>query len=118
VPRRWNNTEAGSKFTGVQDNAFNRERAKIQEHAAESVEFWRKMTIFVAVPCLIVFGINAKIRWDAHWEHQAHLPPKEDRPEYSYQNIRTKNFFWGDGDKARLLTLFWNDKYNYHKRDE
>jgi hypothetical protein len=28
------------------------------------------------------------------------MAPLEERPEYPYQNIRTKNFFWGDGDKA------------------
>jgi hypothetical protein len=92
----------------------------------------------------------------------------EERPEYPYQNIRTKNFFWGDGDKVRLIWAFldaelklivvpadslvsagriymamlwgdvmmgerrdrnedvltrhvfrsWNDKVNYHKKDE
>jgi cytochrome c oxidase subunit 6a len=89
----------------------------------------------VAVPCIIVATVNAKIRWDAHWEHVAHEEhenPRAERPEYSYQNIRTKNYFWGDGDKvcnthARqrphhmltlLQTLFWNDKVNYHKKDE
>jgi cytochrome c oxidase subunit 6a len=28
------------------------------------------------------------------------MEPLEERPEYPYQNIRTKNFFWGDGDKV------------------
>jgi cytochrome c oxidase subunit 6a len=54
----------------------------------------------VAIPALVVAGVNAKMRWDAHWEHVAHEPPREERPEYPYQNIRTKNFFWGDGDKV------------------
>jgi cytochrome c oxidase subunit 6a len=44
------------------------------------------------------------LRWDAHWEHVAHTP-REDKPEYPYQNIRTKNYFWGDGDKVRTLCL-------------
>lgn len=54
----------------------------------------------VAIPALIVAAVNAKLRWDAHWEHVAHEPPRSERPEYSYQNIRTKNFWWGDGDKV------------------
>ncbi|KAF2279555.1 COX6A-domain-containing protein [Westerdykella ornata] len=112
--RRRNYSSETKQFAGAEDNEFNRERAHIQEHAAESGEFWRKLCIYVAVPALIVAGVNAKIRWDAHWEHVAHEPPREERPEYPYQNIRTKNFFWGDGDK----TLFWNDKVNYHKRSE
>ena len=57
----------------------------------------------VAVPCLVVASVNAKLRWDAHWEHVAHDTPKEDKPEYAYQNIRTKNFWWGDGDKVCSL---------------
>ncbi|KAH8710090.1 cytochrome c oxidase, subunit VIa [Phaeosphaeriaceae sp. PMI808] len=106
-------SESPKQFVGAEDNEFNRERARIAEHAAESGEFWRKLTIYVALPCLAIAGVNAKLRWDAHWEHVAHDTPKEDKPEYPYQNIRTKNYFWGDGDK----TLFWNDKVNYHKKD-
>jgi cytochrome c oxidase subunit 6a len=78
--------------------------------------------------------VNGKLRWDAHWEHVAHDTPREDKVEYAYQNIRTKNYFWGDGDKVSSAsgelihicgqvanasqTLFWNDKVNYHKKDE
>lgn len=62
-------------------------------------------TASVALPCLLVAGINGKMRWDAHWEHVAHGPPKEEKPEYAYQNIRTKNFFWGDGDKVSTVPM-------------
>jgi cytochrome c oxidase subunit 6a len=54
----------------------------------------------IAVPGLIISGLNAYILWNEHWEHWAHMPPLEERPQYPYQNIRTKNFFWGDGDKV------------------
>lgn len=33
------------------------------------------------------------------------MPPLEERVEYPYQNIRTKNYQWGDGDKT-LLYVF------------
>jgi len=33
------------------------------------------------------------------------MPPLEERVEYPYQNIRTKNFTWGDGDKVYTLIL-------------
>lgn len=56
----------------------------------------------VVIPALLLASINAKNLWDEHWEHWEHLPPLEERVEYSYQNIRTKPFFWGDGDKVRL----------------
>ncbi|KAF2176174.1 COX6A-domain-containing protein [Zopfia rhizophila CBS 207.26] len=114
IRRRMYSSEAPKQFTGAEDNEFNRERARIKAHAAESGETWRKLSLYVAIPALIIAGVNAKLRWDAHWEHVAHGPALEDKPEYAYQNIRTKNFWWGDGDK----TLFWNDKVNYHKKDE
>ena len=28
------------------------------------------------------------------------MPPLEERVEYPYQNIRNRNFPWGDGDKV------------------
>ena len=28
------------------------------------------------------------------------MPPLEERTEYAYQNIRTKNYQWGNGDKV------------------
>lgn len=58
------------------------------------------ITCSVVGPCLILAGINAWNLWNAHWEHWAHEPPLDERPEYPYMNIRTKNYFWGDGDKV------------------
>ncbi|KAF2735129.1 COX6A-domain-containing protein [Polyplosphaeria fusca] len=112
--RRMYSTESPKQLAGAEDNEFNRERLRIEEHAKESGDFWWKLTVFVALPALLLAGVNGKMRWDAHWEHQKHLPPLEERPQYSYLNIRTKPFWWGDGDK----TLFWNEKVNYHKKDE
>lgn len=94
-------------------------------------DLWRRLSIYVVVPCLVLASINAYNLWNEHWEHWEHLPPLEERIEYPYQNIRTKNYFWGDGDKVRCLdlrnwmqvlildqTLFWNDKVNYHNKDK
>jgi len=94
----------------------------------------------VVIPCVLIASANAYTLWNEHWEHKAHEQPMEEKPEYQYQNIRTKNFFWGDGDKVSLLnrenagnhedvelvhfadvgaqTLFWNEKVNYHKPQE
>jgi len=49
---------------------------------------------------LLIAGVNAYRLWIDHAEHESHLPPLEERPEYAYQNIRTKGYFWGDGDKV------------------
>lgn len=52
------------------------------------------------IPCLVIASVNAYNLWTEHWEHWEHMPPLEERVEYPYQNIRTKNFPWGDGDKV------------------
>ncbi|KAL0632503.1 Cytochrome c oxidase subunit 13, mitochondrial [Maublancomyces gigas] len=96
------------------ESTFVKEREAVKKHAAESSELWRKISLYVVPPALIVTAINAYNLWNEHWEHWEHEPALEDRVEYSYQNVRSKNYFWGDGDK----TLFWNPKVNYHKQDE
>lgn len=63
-------------------------------------DLWRKLAIYVTIPALIIAGVNAWRLWDEHWEHKSHEPPISERTEYPYMNIRTKNFFWGDGDKV------------------
>ncbi|KAI2639304.1 putative cytochrome c oxidase subunit VIa [Xylaria nigripes] len=96
------------------DNQFVRERQAVKEHAAGTTELWRKISIYAVIPGLILAGANAYYLWNEHWEHWDHLPPLEERVEYPYQNIRSRNFPWGDGDK----TIFWNDKVNYHNKDK
>ncbi|EOO01347.1 putative cytochrome c oxidase subunit protein [Phaeoacremonium minimum UCRPA7] len=89
------------------ENAFVRERKAVKEHAAST-------TGAGVIPCLILAGANAYYLWNEHWDHWSHLPPLEERVEYPYQNIRVRNFPWGDGDK----TLFWNKNVNYHNKDK
>ncbi|KAL9025357.1 MAG: hypothetical protein Q9196_005800 [Gyalolechia fulgens] len=101
VQRRLASSEM-PKLKGAADNAFNRERLAVKQHAAASSDLWRKLTIYVAIPSLILAAINARNLWIEHWEHWETLPPLEDRIEYDYMNIRTKKFFWGDGDKTLL----------------
>lgn len=82
-------------------------RSTTEEHAiADNALFrllagtWRKLSIFVVIPAICIASVNAWRLWTEHWEHVAHGPPIEERVEYPYMNIRTKNFFWGDGDKV------------------
>ncbi|OQN96613.1 hypothetical protein B0A48_17043 [Cryoendolithus antarcticus] len=112
--KRFDSGTAGKGLEGPANNAFNRERQAVKDHAASTSDTWRKMSIYIVIPCLVMAGVNAYRLWTEHWEHVAHGPSLEDRPEYPYQNIRTKNYFWGDGDK----TLFWNPKVNIHHKDE
>lgn len=61
----------------------------------------------VVIPALCIASVNAYKLWTEHWEHKSHEAPKSEQPEYAYQNIRTKNYFWGDGDKVCVF-LFPN----------
>ena len=137
IQRRFASHES-PKLVGPMDNAFNRERLAVKEHAKQSTgmsSIWRPASMCslayfcdhrtlaetlhlvgsfqeqdrrfytltdgsVVIPALLIASINAKNLWDEHWEHWEHLPPLEERVEYPYQNIRTKAFPWGDGDKV------------------
>ncbi|RFU34480.1 hypothetical protein B7463_g1891, partial [Scytalidium lignicola] len=108
LQRRFASSES-SAFHGAEDNAFNRERQAVKEHAAATSEHLeRKLTVdnSMTIPALIVASVNAYNLWNEHWSHWEHLPPLEERTEYSYQNIRTKNFFWGEGDKTLFIDSF------------
>ncbi|EHA45973.1 hypothetical protein MCOR27_008395 [Pyricularia oryzae] len=96
------------------ENSFVREREAVREHAIHSTALWKKISLTVVPVSLVAAGANAYYLWNEHWEHWSHMPPLEERTEYAYQNIRTKNYQWGDGDK----TIFWNDKVNYHNKDK
>lgn len=56
------------------------------------------------IPALAAASFNAYRLWNEHWEHWEHLPPLEERTEYPYQNIRTKNYSWGNGDRVSKLS--------------
>ncbi|PYI30748.1 mitochondrial cytochrome c oxidase subunit VIa [Aspergillus indologenus CBS 114.80] len=113
VQRRLNHTESKLPSWAV-DNEFNREREAVKHHAAATSDLWRKLSIYAVAPIVILGGLNAYNLWEEHWEHWDHMPPLEERTEYPYQNIRVKNFPWGDGDK----TIFWNSSVNYHNKDK
>jgi len=70
--------------------------------------------ISIAVPAITISLLNAYKLYVEHHNHSVHGPLPEEKIEFPYQNIRTRNFFWGDGDK----TLFWNDKVNYHHKPD
>ncbi|KAF4119842.1 cytochrome c oxidase subunit 6a [Geosmithia morbida] len=100
--------------TDATKNEFINERAHQKEHAGQTTELWRKISLYGVPVALIASGANAYYLWEAHWDHWNHMPPLPERTEYAYQNIRSKNYQWGDGDK----TLFWNEKVNYHRKDK
>ncbi|KAK4102746.1 mitochondrial cytochrome c oxidase subunit VIa [Parathielavia hyrcaniae] len=105
--------QAQRRFAST-ENSFVRERQHVKEHAGATAELWRKISIYSVPPALLLAGYNAYNLWNEHWDHWSHMPPLEERTEYPYQNIRTRNFPFGDGDK----TAFWNPEVNYHNKDK
>ncbi|KAF7310823.1 hypothetical protein HMN09_00625300 [Mycena chlorophos] len=106
--------------TGIRaysDAAVEQARAKwlaeqhaIEHHALQTTDFWRKMSYYVCIPALAIFGTyvyNVEIE---HKAHNAHLMAENDGklpqpPRYDYLNRRTKLAFpWGRN------SLFWNEK--------
>ncbi|KAJ1335727.1 Cytochrome c oxidase subunit VIa [Microdochium nivale] len=102
------------RLASSSDNAFVREREAVRHHAAATTGMWLKISVFGIPPFLAIASYNAWSLWNEHWEHWSHMPPLEERVEYPYQNIRSKNYPWGDGGK----TLFWNEQVNYHNKDK
>jgi len=68
-----------------------------------SMIMWKRVTYWLAVPCIGLTMINAYI---GEMEHLSHPRPKF--IPYEHLRIRTKGFPWGDGTK----TLFHNPKCN------
>lgn len=75
------------------------------EEKKETTANLGKPTYSGVIPAILIAGVNAYNLWNEHWEHWSHMPPLEERVEYPYQNIRSKNFPWGDGDKTILYVL-------------
>ncbi|CEP60536.1 cytochrome c oxidase subunit VIa LALA0_S01e13146g [Lachancea lanzarotensis] len=97
--------------------AFKETAENTHHHAKETSGLWLKISFFVAAPAIALAAVNTYFVEAAHAEHRKHLehvPDSEWPKNYDYQNIRTKPFFWGDGDK----TLFWNPVVNRHIGDE
>jgi cytochrome c oxidase subunit 6a len=95
---------AQRRFASSGQNEFITERQHIKEHAQGTTDLWKKISIYAVIPSLVLASANAYYLWSAHWEHWDHMPPLEERTEYAYQNIRTKNYQWGDGDKVSSIS--------------
>lgn len=85
-----------------------------EEHAVGTTSLWRNISI-ATVPLLALCAYYVYPKEKHHIEHLVELNqlPDEEWPvEMDYQNIRSKKFFWGDGDKS----CFWGPT-NHHKQD-
>lgn len=109
--------EPAFKLEPAKGKAFIEAIEAEKHHAKQTSSLWRKISYFIAAPALAATAINTyfvEAEHAKHREHLAHVPDSEWPADYEFQNIRTKNFFWGDGDK----TLFWNPVINRHIKHE
>lgn len=84
-----------------------------ETHAGSTSNLWFKISMLVALPAILlttyhVYGIEMEHK--RHREHLKHVPDEDWPRDYEFMNIRSKPYFWGDGDK----TAFWNPVVNRH----
>lgn len=101
------NPEKGREFVS------NYEHTK--EHGEQTASLWKKISIFVFIPALVLSSVNSYFVEAEHAKHREHVY-EHGGPEvqYPYQKLLIKDFFWGDGNKS----LFWNEKANFNKKEE
>ncbi|AMD21886.1 HFR031Wp [Eremothecium sinecaudum] len=93
--------------------AFKEHMVASAHHGEKTSKMWYKISLFVGLPAIMLAAVNTyfvEAEHAAHREHLKHIPDEEWPRDYSFQNMRQKPFFWGDGDK----TLFWNPVINRH----
>merc|ERR1712221_47369 len=105
--RRMTTTAAGEDF----------KRKMVEEgaHAGGTWVTWRKISIFVAIPAvLVVLGMHGRRK-----KHAAH--GRIDFKPYAHLRVRTKPFPWGDGNRSLFhnsLTNALPDGYEGEVHDE
>ena len=78
-----------------------------EEHAFKTTSFWRNVSLFVAVPSVLLVAVKS---YKAEQDHIRHIE-EHGRPEfipYTHLRIRAKPFPWGDGNHS----LFHNPHTN------
>ena len=88
--------------------AFRRYASTFAEHyRAEEIQsrktaaLWKKISIFVAAPALVLTTYSTYSKEKEHWAHIE----EHGRPPfiaYSHLRIRTKPFPWGDGNHSLI----------------
>lgn len=112
----WANKPAFPNPDPAAAKAFKEGLEASKHHAEQTSSLWRKISWFVAAPAVLATAVNTyfiEAEHAHHREHLSHVPDEEWPAQYDYMNIRSKPFFWGDGDK----TLFWNPVINRHIKD-
>ncbi|EGW33228.1 uncharacterized protein SPAPADRAFT_60564 [Spathaspora passalidarum NRRL Y-27907] len=118
APSKYLNESAfpAAKVNKAAGEAFVKEHEAKVAHSKGISDLWKKLTFFVAIPAILLTAIpvtKVELEHAEHRKHQRHMSDEEWPVQYAYQNLRTKPYFWGDGDK----TMFWNSDVNRHVQE-
>ncbi|RZF40463.1 hypothetical protein LSTR_LSTR000342 [Laodelphax striatellus] len=72
------------------------------QEADKARDLWKKITLFVAFPAIAIASANCYVMEISHHHERPEFVP------YEHMRIRTKKFFWGDGNH----TFFHNKEVN------
>ncbi|EIF49215.1 hypothetical protein HII13_004369 [Brettanomyces bruxellensis] len=114
--RRFLSSSSILKADPAKGKKFAEKNEDIIKHSQTSSATWKKISLFLAIPAILICAVPVYRVEQEHAKHRKALKaiPDDKWPaEYEYQNIRRKKFFWGDGDK----TLFWNEGVNRHVKN-
>ncbi|CAN6640042.1 cytochrome c oxidase subunit 13, mitochondrial [Trichomonascus vanleenenianus] len=83
-----------------------------REHGVHTADLWRKISIYVFIPALLLAGLSTYYVEAEHAEHRKHLNLDEQKI-YDFQALKIKDYFWGDG----ATTMFFNPTVNKKRED-
>lgn len=88
-------------------STFVKELEEEEAHALKTMVTWRYISLFVAIPGVILTAYNSWKKEEAHLQHiEEHGLPEF--VAYSHLRLRNKLFPWGDGNHS----LFHNSHAN------
>lgn len=88
-------------------STFHQEMIAEEEHAIKTTATWRNISLFIAIPAVLLTAYSSYKKEVAHHAHEE----EHGRPEflpYQHLRIRAKPFPWGDGNHS----LFHNPHTN------
>lgn len=68
-------------------------------HAAQTTSMWKKISLFVAIPGVLLTTYNSVMKEQAHHKHIEEHGRDEFVP-YTHLRIRNKPWPWGDGNHS------------------
>lgn len=82
-------------------STFVQERIDEEVHALKTMVTWRNISLFVAIPAVLITAYSSYVKEMAHMKHHEEHGNPEFLP-FTHLRIRNKPFPWGDGNHTLL----------------